>query len=275
MNRIKIILGYILGIITSILISSLVVILILKFTIFKKEYVKSVLVKNNYYSEVYENTLIEMKDYMTSSGLEEEVLDNLFSQESVKNDINKYIDELYKGNLYFPDIESMKEKLSQNIDTYLKNNNIDVTNRNELKLFINDITNIYNKEIRLYNIPNKLINPFNKVSNIIDKVILILSIITIVFSVILILFKTKYFGSVIMSSGLILLFIRFEIFEKIDIKNIILITEYFSKVLINILLDLVKLILYGSIILIVIGLILCFIESMEKKKKRSEENGRN
>ena len=270
MNRFKIIFGYILGIITSILLSLLAILIIFKFTVFKKEYVYSVLDKTNYYNEVYENALIEMKDYMTSSGLEEEILNDLFTIDEVKDDVNKYFDYYYKGKVYNKDLSLMKEKLSNNIDTYLKNNNIDVTNRNELNSFINDITDIYNKEIMLYNVPNKIINPFIKISNLINKLIVILSIIIIIFSLILIVFKTKYISSVIMSSGLIIFFIRFLILEKIDIKNIILITEYASKVIIKVLLNILELLLRCSIYMILIGLVICLIESIVNNKKRKK-----
>ena len=74
MNRVKLILSYLFGFITSVLLSILVILLLCKYSILNVDYIKNVLGKNNYYSEVYKGTLEEIEAYMISSGLEEEVL---------------------------------------------------------------------------------------------------------------------------------------------------------------------------------------------------------
>ena len=276
MNKIKIILGYILGIILTIFISSIVLLLILKFTIYKESYIKCVLVKTDYYNEVYESTLLEMKDYMTSSGLEEEILNDLFTKDDIKNDINNYFSYIYKGKIYNKDLNPLKEKLNNNINANLKKHNLDVTNRKELEAFEDDIIGIYNKEVTLYGRVNKLINKFYKIGLLINKLIIILGITSLIISIILILFKTKYLGSVFIGSSLILYFIRFLLFEKIDINNIYLFTEYISKVIVSVLLKIEDLLLKSSIYIIIFGLIICLIESINfKKNKYKKKNKRS
>ena len=267
MNRVKLILSYLFGFITSVLLSILVILLLCKYSILNVDYIKNVLGKNNYYSEVYKGTLEEIEAYMISSGLEEEVLNNIFDESIIEKEVDNYLDSIYSGSEYTVDSKSVKDKLSTNIDNYLSSSNLEVTDKKELNLFINDIAKIYEDEIKFYNAAK-----FGKkyltygIKNI-DKIISFILGISLISIIILLLLRCKFISSTIIGSGLILLFIRFMIFEKIDIKNILIISEYFSKVIKAVLNDLGHNILMSSILLIGIGLIILLIELLGKKIK--------
>ena len=267
MNRVKLILSYLFGFITSVLLSILVILLLCKYSILNVDYIKNVLGKNNYYSEVYKGTLEEIEAYMISSGLEEEVLNNIFDESIIEKEVDNYLDSIYSGSEYTVDSQSVKDKLSTNIDNYLSSSNLEVTDKKELNLFINDIAKIYEDEIKFYNAAK-----FGKkyltygIKNI-DKIISFILGISLISIIILLLLRCKFISSTIIGSGLILLFIRFMIFEKIDIKNILIISDYFSKVIKAVLNDLGHNILMSSILLIGIGLIILLIELLGKKIK--------
>lgn len=267
MNRVKLILSYLFGFITSVLLSILVILLLCKYSILNVDYIKNVLGKNNYYSEVYKGTLEEIEAYMISSGLEEEVLNNIFDESIIEKEVDNYLDSIYSGSEYVVDSKSVKDKLSTNIDNYLSSSNLEVTDKKELNLFINDIAKIYEDEIKFYNAAK-----FGKkyltygIKNI-DKIISFILGISLISIIILLLLRCKFISSTIIGSGLILLFIRFMIFEKIDIKNILIISDYFSKVIKAVLNDLEHNILMSSILLIGIGLIILLIELLGKKIK--------
>lgn len=274
MNRVKLILSYLFGFITSVLLSLLVILLLCKYSILNENYIKNVLGKNNYYSEVYEGTLEEMKTYMISSGLEEDILDEIITESEIEKEVNKYIDSIYDNTEYKVDSESVRNKLTTNIDKYLNDNNLDVENRKELNMFINDMIKIYEDEIKFYNI-GKFGKEYINIANIyIDNIIYIIFSVSLVLIIILILLKNKFISSSLLSSGLILLFIRFVIYEKIDIKNILIVSEYFSKSLKTVLYELGHNILISSILLISIGLIIALIESIKFKGKKKKIKNR-
>ena len=267
MNRIKLILSYIFGFITSLLISIFVILLITKYTVLNEKYIKSVLVKNNYYSEVYEGTIEEMKNYMVSSGLEELVLDGIFTESDIKRDVNSYIDALYKNTKYEIDTSEIRNKLTSNIETDLSSKNVEVTNEKELELFKDDIVDIYKKEVTFYNTLSHVKGLISKCNKYIDSLIYLVGALVMLFTVLLIILKYKIVSSALISSGLINLFLRVMIYEKVDIKNIHIISEYFSESFKYILLRIGHQLLYSSVLLIVVGLIILIIESLGKKEK--------
>ena len=266
MNRAKFILSYIFGFIASTLISILVILLIGKFTILNIKYVESVLVKNNYYKEVYKGAYEEIENYMVSSGLEDVVLDKIFSENDIKRDINNYLEALYRGESYTVDSSFLNKKLSENIDNYLVSNNFDVEDRHELDLFISDVCNIYEKEVTFYG-SFKLLNKYiNFGIDNINGLIILVSELSIICILTILILGNNIISSSIMSSGLILLFIRVMIYEKVDIKNIMIISNYFSESLKYILNRIGYTLLASSILLIVIGLIISLIELVGKKE---------
>ena len=279
MNRAKFILSYIFGFIASTLISILVILLIGKFTILNIKYVESVLVKNNYYKEVYKGAYEEIENYMVSSGLEDVVLDKIFSENDIKRDINNYLEALYRGESYKVDSSFLNKKLSENIDNYLVSNNFDVEDRHELDLFISDVCNIYEKEVTFYG-SFKLLNKYiNFGIDNINGLIILVSELSIICILTILILGNNIISSSVMSSGLILLFIRVMIYEKVDIKNIMIISNYFSESLKYILGRIGYDLLASSILLIVIGLIISIIEFVGKRKFKLEKgvvlNGRD
>ena len=82
MNRIRIILSYILGLILSICLVILALIFISKKTILDKSFISRLFDENNYYENVYNSINEDILDYMTSSGLESEVLESVILKDN-------------------------------------------------------------------------------------------------------------------------------------------------------------------------------------------------
>ena len=57
-------------------------------TIFNKEYVLEQMEKNNFYSETYKLVESGFENYIGQSGLDEEVIKNICTEDKIKNDIN-------------------------------------------------------------------------------------------------------------------------------------------------------------------------------------------
>lgn len=267
MNKVKILFQYFLGILLTLLLTLFIIVLIFKGTIFKKDYLKSVLDETNYYETIYEETYEEMRIYMISSGLPAEVLKDIYTKKEIKKDVNTFIDYFYEGKKLNLDKKNVKKRLINNIQDYLNKNNETITHEEELNEFIDDIEEIYVNEVCLYHTFDSFANIFHKTINYIDIIVSVLFWIICVLFIIECLLKTKFIGSIISASGINILLIIFLIYEKIDYKNILIVSEYFSKAIKDIYQNIIHISMYTGIIFVIIGLLLCFVCSFEKRKR--------
>ena len=81
--------------------------------------------------------------------------------------------------------------------------------------------------------------------------------------------KNKYLGSVILSVGLMLIYIKIDIFNKVDINNLLIITKEFSKVLRSVINNLGSIIITIGIISILLGIFLIINNSFVKKNNEN------
>ena len=79
------------------------------------------------------------------------------------------------------------------------------------------IVNAYDDEVKLYHFIDILIPYVPKIINYINIVIIACSIALFVLLILLIIVKYRYYSATIMASGLIILFVRLVIIEKIDV----------------------------------------------------------
>ncbi len=268
MHKGKNIAGYIISFFLTILLVILFLLGIMKTTVLNENYVIKIFEKNNYYKLISDKIKENMEDYMRSSGLDKEILDNLFTEEDVKNDVKKYLDKIYKDEKIEFNDSILKEKLSKNIEELLAKQNLVITDKNAIDSFVSEMVKIYQNETNLYNLVDDYIEPFQKVINISNIAFIGILIISILLLILVILMKIHCLGTVTLASGLMLIFVRFVIYEKIDFKNLLIISDEFSKILNKILTNIANLIAIYAGIFIVLGLILALAESFMAVKKR-------
>lgn len=263
-NRFKIILGYILAFIGSIILTLLVAVVIVKFTVLNKQYVKDLLEKNNYYTNVSEEINDKMKYYMESSGLPENILENLYSKEELKSDIVLFIDNAYDGNKIKINVDKISNRLNKNIDDYLNDHDVKVTSQSYINSFVNNMSSIYEKEVNLYGMVNGFILYVPKVMSIVNMLLLVLSVILIIIIMGLLLLKVNYIGSLVMASGLIIMFVKLLFNEKIDYQNILIISNNFSNIIKVFIKNIGFICLISCVILVIVGLLVNIIKSYKK-----------
>lgn len=261
MNKRRIILGYILGFVCTLLLSLLVLLLLFRITVSSKKYILSVLERDNYYEKINDEIKEEMNLYLLSSGFTNEIISDIYTKEDVVSDIQMFIDNTYNGKLTTIDTSGILSKVNENIDEFFKKNNLLTVNKTELNEFTRDLVKIYNDEITLYEFTNSMIPKIPKINKIINLGIIISVASLIILSFILIKIKYRYFSANIIASGFIILFIRLFIFEKIDVNELLIITEEFSLELRNVLVTLQSLSLILGIVLILVGIILTIVNS--------------
>ena len=272
MNKVKIILSYILGFILSLCILLLVVIYISKRTVLDKNFILRMFDENNYYENVYTSISEDVNDYMTSSGLESEVLDNVLLKENVKSDIDNYLNGLYSGTLYNVDTSYVEDTLKTNINNYLKGLNLGVDNTNELDLFTSDIGNIYKKQVSFYNTIDFVSSKIVKINNLINKYTKVLCVISVILLVTIILLGYVNIGSSFLGSGIMLFLIKLFIYERLDTDNILLVSDNFSSIIRSSFKYIGSFILNTSIILMVFGFILCLFKNRKNNLEKRNTN---
>ena len=270
MNKFKIILGYLVGFVSTILLVILVLLLLTKLTVLSKSYTVNTLKDNDYYDRIYKEIGEEMEIHLLSTGFTNEILDNIYTKEEVIEDINLFIDNSYQGKTTSLDKSEVRFKLKINIDNYVKKTSLTVMNKTELDKFVNDIVDIYKNEICLYGYTDSVITKIPKINKLVNIGIIISAITLCILVFILFKFiKARFISSIIAASGLIILFIRLFIFEKIDSDNILIITEDFSKILRIVMNSVKSNLLLIPIGLITIGLLILIIEVMCKPQKKN------
>ena len=85
-------------------------------TIMDKDYVLNKLEETNFYSGTYELVESGFENYIAQSGLEEEVLNNICTEEKIKNDIGIIINNIYNGTNEEIDTTEIANNLNANID---------------------------------------------------------------------------------------------------------------------------------------------------------------
>lgn len=268
-RKTKKIIGYILGFILTMLLVAFITLAIIKVNVFNVDNVKKNFEKNNYYSLIYTKVLENMQDYMRSSGLDKEILDGLFTEDDIKRDVNKYLDKLYlDSEIEFND-KDLKDKLAKNIEDSLAKQNLQITDQNAIDEFVTEMVKIYKNETNLYNLVDNFTHHIQKINNLVNMALIGLLIVSIVLLITIILMKVHCLGTITFGVGLILAFIRFALYEKVDFKNILILSKEFSKVLTGILTSIANNLAIFAIIFLVIGLILAITEAIMRARRHA------
>jgi len=257
MKKLNIFFSYLCSFIVAILLFLLVIICILKFSVFNKEYLYKELAINNYYDNLEKDINEEIDSYIISSGFKKEITNNLYTKEEMIKDTNLFIDNYYNGKKTIFNKEKMYMSLEMNIRKIEEKDNLQILDSNNLHEFILDIVNIYQNEIRLYGLMDSFIPFFYKVAMLINKAFSVIAVLLLIFMLFIKLFiKKNFLASSIMSVGIILIIMRIFLYERIDIGNILIITNNFSNILNNILVKIGKIVYIISLELLLIGIFL-------------------
>lgn len=264
----NIILSYIIGFITIFLGVLLTILLIMKFTISNKHYLYHLVKSNNYYQTIYDEINDEMQSYLMSTGFTNEILDNLYTKDEVIDDLNLFIENTYSGKETILEKNNIKEKLDDSINTFLKKSNLSILNKNDLSLFEDEMVNIYKNEITLYKMANKFITKYQKLNKYINISLIVTIIITSILFIYLRKIKLYSSGVIALGVGMIIFFIRMAIYDRIDMDNILVITENFSQLVRIVLNYISKLLLGFGILLCTLGIFSIFTFSLRRKSRK-------
>ena len=250
-------------------------------TIMDKDYVLNKLEETNFYSGTYELVESGFENYIAQSGLEEEVLNNICTEEKIKNDIGIIINNIYNGTNEEIDTTEIANNLNANIDK------LDVRtsqNKSALDKFVQQICTEYKNTILNTKYENTINEILNKTTNLLEKLQTIVTIVTIISVICLILLNIKNIsklvgniGTVLLSSSVTILVVINLINANINISAIKLFNNVFSSSIVTILQDILSkvnkfgiIILITSIVVILINAIINFIKTNQKEEIKEE-----
>lgn len=252
-------------------------------TVLNKNYIIQKMEETNFYSETYKLVQSNFEKYIEQSGFEENILENICTEEKVKQDINLMISNIYEGANKTIDITEISDNLNANID---KLNIRDSKNQKAIEQFVEHICQEYTDTLvhtKYENDINKFYKEIVIKKDKIEKIVIIAMVIDVI--VILIVNNKNIekdfqsIGTAIFSSSAFELIACQIINLRVSIKGIKIFNDAFSDMIVAIIQNVIsKVVLFGiatlmiAIILIIINAIIIFFSIRKDERKREWKN---
>ena len=246
-------------------------------TIFSKDYIMQKLEETNFYSGIYELVKSNFENYIYQSGLDEEVLDDICTEEKIKQDIQIMLSNIYNGTNQKIDTTEIANKLNGNIEKLgVKNRQ----NENAIQQFVTHICDEYTNTLIHTKYENKINEIYKKGTEILNKIYEFILVVFVIDIIAIIIINNKKISKDIQHIGIALL--ATSIFElsvwqiinlKVDIHGIKIFNDVFSKsvvVIIENTLGQVASLALGTIVIGAIFIIICAARETYKSLKQKE-----
>lgn len=252
-------------------------------TVLNKNYIIQKMEETNFYSETYKLVQSNFEKYIEQSGFEENILENICTEEKVKQDINLMISNIYEGANKTIDTTEISDNLNANID---KLNIRDSKNQKAIEQFVEHICQEYTDTLvhtKYENDINKFYKEIVIKKDKIEKIVIIALVIDVI--VILIVNNKNIekdfqsIGTAIFSSSAFELIACQIINLRVSIKGIKIFNDAFSDMIVAIIQNVIsKVVSFGiatlmiAIILIIINAIIIFFSIRKDERKREWKN---
>lgn len=252
-------------------------------TIFSKSYIIEKLEETNFYAETYKLVESNFENYIYQSGLDEDVLKNICTEEKVKQDINIMLSNIYEGTNQKIDTTDIEKNLNTNIEkSGIKNDQ----NENAIKQFVTHICEEYTNTLVHTNYEKQINDMYIKTVDILNLIYNIISIVLVLDLILIIIINLKkiskiiqYFGISLVATATFGLSVWQIIISKIDIKGIKIFNDVFSNTIVTIIKDIIEQIVALSVGFMFIGIIFisiyALITNINILKKQKETNKNN
>lgn len=269
MREAKIIARFIMELILAISITIFLLIHILSKTLLNEPYILSSLQKSDYYNKVYQLVESNFENYIQQSGLDEEVLKNIVTEDMIEKYTKTIISNIYNGFKEDVSIVEIEKKLENNIIKSLKNRSLSSEETKAIKEYVAKISEEYKATISNLQIEDQIYSKYKIIkeyANLGQKI----SVFAIGGSVIvLILLNLKRFyklftnlGISALASGSILTIINIYINSKVKVQNLLILNDAISEVIQNISKAILDNILKYGLLFIIGGLGLIFVPTL-------------
>ena len=277
MKGISLVLRYILIFFLVVIILAFAFLNIATSTILNKNYILTKLEETGYYSGIYQEVEKDFRNYIDQSGLE--VMDNVITEDKVKEDVNIMISNIYEGRDEKIDVTEIRTNLNNNIEKYIANQQGLKVDNSAVETYIDKICEQYKTTMTHTDYEQKINNVYMKIlkyADIVNKALLIamLVLVIVIFSICheRIFKGFSSIGISILSSGVLFVLTNLFIKMKIKIDTITILNSAFSSSLRSILKDVIGTILNYGFIMLGIGLALIILGNLVDSIKYKEDD---
>ena len=266
MAKIKAFFYYIVELIMAIIVLGILNISLIKITLYNEEYIKQLFKDNKYYEYMDKEIKNEMINNIIPTQLPESVLDNIYTDKELEDEVNNIIHSIYSDNNIKIDATKVSERLKNNINKYISDNNIRVDNATALNKIVTQMSDIYIKKLSQSNIYRKIQKIVSKTNKYIDIGLIVCITSFILLYILSIILKKDYNLSLCLLTSGILELISITYFKiNITINNIYIWDDSISKLIHIILNKIVNTASMISISFIVLSFLIILIKKNKKK----------
>ena len=262
--------------ILTICLIALGVITIASSTVLDKNYVMQKLEETNFYSGTYKLVESNFEKYIYQSGLDEEVLKSICTEDKVKNDINLMLSNIYDGTNKTIDTTEISTNLNENIDKLgIK------TKQNEKAIneFVTHICNEYTDTLVHSKYENQINNVYKKAINNLNKVYNAILIVTVVDLILILVINNKKVSKDLQDFGIAMMATSIFGIEgcqivqtKVNIQGIKIFNDVFSNSLVTIIQDVFHKMISLSVGMLIISIVAIGIYVAIVVSKKTKEN---
>ena len=245
-------------------------------TIFNKEYIIKKLDETNFYSETYKFVESSFENYIGQSGLEEDVIKNICTEDKVRKDINIILSNIYNGTKEEIDTSEIANKLNSNID---EQNVRTAKNSEAINEFVEHICQSYKDTIISTKYDATINNQYEKIIQKLGKIETIIIVVLIISIIILIALNIKDLLKILLNlqtislaTAIMQFAITITINKNVNISGIKAFNEAFSMSIVTIIQDIFGKINKFGIILLIIYVISVISYSIVEKCTKSNNS---
>lgn len=245
-------------------------------TIFNKEYIIKKLDETNFYSETYKFVESSFENYIGQSGLEEDVIKNICTEDKVRKDINIILSNIYNGTKEEIDTSEIANKLNSNID---EQNVRTAKNSEAINEFVEHICQSYKDTIISTKYDATINNQYEKIIQKLGKIETIIIVVLIISIIILIALNIKDLLKILLNlqtislaTAIMQFAITITINKNVNISGIKAFNEAFSMSIVTIIQDIFGKINKFGIILLIIYVISVIIYNIVEKCTKSNNS---
>ncbi len=252
------------------------IVVLLSNTVLNEKYIVEQLAKNQFYEKVEIDLKNGFEEYQYQSGFPETVFENLCSREMIEKDVNRVIESWYQGTETVNHSADVELQIQANIEQYLKENNMDVTEKQQKNIqdFEKMMVQVYENKVGIVSNYNKQITKaIEKGKEVIAvaKKVLIGTFVAILILTLLINVKdflafVSTIGTSLLASGILLELIQFVIEKNIDINHILVFTQALSDFIKEMIYDVLNKFSWSGILLIIVGIMSIVVSNCRKER---------
>lgn len=244
-------------------------------TILDKNYVMQKLEETNFYADTYKLVESNFENYIYQSGLDEEALKNICTEEKVKQDINIMLSNIYDGTNQEIDTTEIANNLNSNIDQLgIKNKQ----NESAIQQFVTHICDEYTDTLVHTKYETQINDIYKKAIEALDQIYEIILIVLAVDIIAIIAINNKkiskdiqHFGIALFATSAFELSVWQIITSKIDIQGIKIFNDVFSKSIVTIIQEIMNQIASLALGILVISVIFIAIYAIIVANKQVKE----